>query len=1159
MSPDAPTPHVPATTDVPLLAGRYQVFDKLGEGGMGAVFRARDVKLDRHVALKMLPSGSAPDPDAVARFRREAKALARLTHPGIIQAYDSGDEGGRPFLVMELVEGRSLSAVLRDQGRVAPARAADFVYQAALALHHAHQNGLVHRDVKPSNLLLSADGRVRLLDLGLARFLQDQIGEASLTRTGTGMGTPDYCPPEQFRDARKADARSDVYALGCTLYHLIAGRAPFPGSSFSEKVEAHETKEPTPLEELCPEVPAGLALTVRRMMAKRPAERFQTMAAVAEALMPHVAGSSASFPQIRDTAIWDGSRLATMPAPPRRRRVPWLIAGTAAALLLVAVGVAAWTAGWFRPGEQQVVQNGGPEPGRPAPSAEPGQAKPPDQPPPKEEAKTEPADPNVLTVAQKPGAAQYQTIVAALEAVKPGQTIRVLDDAVYHETLRFTGPNRHAGVMLEAPRGAVLERNTAGGVVLHFVGVPHVWVRGFRLRAEKAERATLIGIQGNCPGLRLESLDLSSDGERTTNGIEIFGNEAGTDREPTVIRGCTFRALAIATHFGGAAGRAAGVALRDNRFVDCFIGAKFTGHADRVQLVGNRFSGLLMAAVQFESLIPQSKDILIANNAFSDCAAVFRLWDSKVNGQGVRFQNNLLLASQSLDLFFLEADNPNTFRGPGDGTAVAKAYDFGHNWREGREPAGANARAWVPPDPNKGDVLKEKIDGVNRDPKSPDFLRPEKNSALATAGAGNEDPSLPRYVGALPPEGTDPWDWDRAWRMPKDAQLLTVSKEEKGGGKYRTINDALKEAKPWATVRVLDDATYPEAITLTDRKKYEGLTLEAVGGAKLHFAGAARRFVTISEVPHVRVTGFRFTENAGLFDPNPGSRAFVTVSGNVPGVALTRLNLTPKATILGFVLQNPVATAEAPLRIEHCTIRPGGPLSNDGISVVGSLDQQPARGICLRANRIFHSLRGINLHGSVRDIQVVGNLTVNCPACGIQLEDLSPLSRGLLVANNTAVGGERGFSLFDNAPYEDPVAGQVEVANNLVLEASYCDVAYILDPGKGQNQTPGDGQALVRLWRFHHNRRDFSGWNAAVAIPPGTGDGRLAGDDLLSRDSDKPDRLRPGKDSPLAAQGAGTKAGDLPAYIGALPREGDQAWDWDRTWRARVKKTGDKK
>jgi serine/threonine protein kinase len=276
--------------------GRYQILDKLGQGSMGTVYLARHTRLDRCVALKVLPPESVHDPDAVARFRCEARALARLGHPGIVQFYDSEEDNGRHFLVMEYVEGQSLAAVLKEKGRLPPTLAADSLHQALLAVQHAHEKGLVHRDLKPSNLLLTPDGKVKVLDLGLARFLQDQIGDPNRTHEGVGMGTPDYMAPEQFRNAHSVDARADVYSLGCTLYRLLAGQVPFPGSSLAEKRQAHCHQEPAPLQELCPEAPAGLVLVVRRMMAKQPGERFQML----DLLDVHVVGNR----------IWNASRTA---------------------------------------------------------------------------------------------------------------------------------------------------------------------------------------------------------------------------------------------------------------------------------------------------------------------------------------------------------------------------------------------------------------------------------------------------------------------------------------------------------------------------------------------------------------------------------------------------------------------------------------------------------------------------------------------------------------------------------------------------------------------------------------------------------------------------------------------------------------------------------
>src|SRR5262249_25536836 len=336
------------------------------------------------------------------RLRREARALARLTHPNIVQAFDVGEHDGRQFIVMEYVEGRSLESELRDKGHVSPTLAASYAYQAALALAHAHEHGLVHRDVKPSNLLLTPAGQVKLLDLGLARFLQDQVGSGTLTREHVGMGTPDYAAPEQFRDAHTADARSDIYALGCTLYHVIAGRVPFPGSSLSEKVAAHEHHDPQPLEELCPDVPAGLAQAVRRMMAKGPAERFQSAIETADALVPY---ASDPLPMVRaqsPTVSWDGRRSATAKSP-RRSRVPWLITGGVVAAL-AGVLITAFALGWF----DARMPEGGLKP--------------------KTDALPSQREADVLTVSKEPeGGGEYRRVQDALRVVRSGQTIRVLD------------------------------------------------------------------------------------------------------------------------------------------------------------------------------------------------------------------------------------------------------------------------------------------------------------------------------------------------------------------------------------------------------------------------------------------------------------------------------------------------------------------------------------------------------------------------------------------------------------------------------------------------------------------------------------------------------------------------------------------------------------
>ncbi len=343
-----------------LVLGPYVLLERLGQGAMGQVYKARHRLMDRLVAVKVIRAERLGNAQAVSRFQREIQAAAKLSHPHVIIAHDASQAGGMYYLVMEYVEGADLDRLVRQRGPLPAAEACEYVRQAALGLQHAHERGLVHRDVKPSNLLAATDGTVKVLDLGLARLrhsLAEEEAGGRLTREGSAMGTPDYMAPEQALDATTADIRADVYSLGCTLYHLLTGRPPFPGGTLAEKILKHQQAEPEPLEQVRGDLPAGLPAVVRTMMAKRPADRYQTPAAAAAALAPFahaVAGPIPAAiplgPAVSGASTVDrvvGSATVTSPAisaPARRGLVgwlaerSWLVAGAAGALF-VALGV----------------------------------------------------------------------------------------------------------------------------------------------------------------------------------------------------------------------------------------------------------------------------------------------------------------------------------------------------------------------------------------------------------------------------------------------------------------------------------------------------------------------------------------------------------------------------------------------------------------------------------------------------------------------------------------------------------------------------------------------------------------------------------------------------------------------------------------------------
>jgi serine/threonine protein kinase len=309
--------------DQELTLGPYILLERLGEGGMGQVFKARHRQLGRIVALKVLRREMLDNSIAVRRFHREVQAVAQMSHPNIVRAFDADEVCGTLYLAMEYMEGTDLARMVRQSGPLSVVQACDYIRQAALGLQHAHECGLVHRDIKPANLLVTRDGgqgssallvrpgrcmgrwgTVKILDMGLARLQEPDHGAAGslLTQLGSVMGTPDFIAPEQVRNSHACDIRADIYALGATLYFVLCGQVPFPEGSVTDKLLQHQLDDPLPVEDArrarllgdeslqvagnrrLVDIPPPVGQLVRRMMAKSPEERPQTPAAVAEAL-----------------------------------------------------------------------------------------------------------------------------------------------------------------------------------------------------------------------------------------------------------------------------------------------------------------------------------------------------------------------------------------------------------------------------------------------------------------------------------------------------------------------------------------------------------------------------------------------------------------------------------------------------------------------------------------------------------------------------------------------------------------------------------------------------------------------------------------------------------------------------------------------------------
>src|SRR5215469_15619473 len=287
-----------------LLGGRYELDGIVGRGGMAEVFRARDIRLDRLVAVKTLREDLARDATFQARFRREAQSAASLNHPSIVAVYDTGEDGSGsshvPYIVMEYVDGRTLRDLLRDDRRLLPERALEITDGVLRALDYSHRNGIVHRDIKPGNVMLNRQGEIKVMDFGIARATSD--AQATMTQTAQVIGTAQYLSPEQARGER-VDQRSDLYSVGCLLYELLTGRPPFTGDSPVAIAYQHVRENPIPPSRVDPDLPAWADPIVLHAMAKDPADRYQTAAEMRNDIQRALSGYPVGAP-VRPTSTY---------------------------------------------------------------------------------------------------------------------------------------------------------------------------------------------------------------------------------------------------------------------------------------------------------------------------------------------------------------------------------------------------------------------------------------------------------------------------------------------------------------------------------------------------------------------------------------------------------------------------------------------------------------------------------------------------------------------------------------------------------------------------------------------------------------------------------------------------------------------------------------
>jgi hypothetical protein len=607
-----------------------------------------------------------------------------------------------PIIVMELVAGCTLRECIRRARQLDPIEALRISSQVAAGLAAAHAQGVIHRDVKPGNILLEDKlGRVKLTDFGVARAALDNV---DLTTQGVVVGTPAYMAPEQVR-GEKVDVRADLFALGCVMYSMFTGRSPFHAGSCWEAAHRVTEFEPPPLHEKDPAVPAFLSEIIVRLLKKQPEERFQSAAEVAELLQRHLMLINQA-PSDELDAVLHGRRQPEESPLSKRRPVAWVVAGIAALLLLPVLATV--VIGYWLHGDSQT----------PAPKPSGVAVK----------GSTRERVPRTISVA-KDGSGDVQTIAEALGRATPGTLIRVQDDAVYEEAVGIEGADRFAGVNLVSDSGATLAAPASGAFAVLFIkNAPRVTVRGFQIRPAASGHG--VAILGACPGVRLESCRVAASSAEHWALIYVTEDAAGTTEQPIVVQAATVEAQTLGIVIQGAeTGQAvAHVQVRNSRFAGPGQHVQLNRFVDDVSLVGNTFLGGTAVICNLNATSAAGK-VTITNNTFFENGCWLGFGQTSLEGHHLAVRNNLIVGAKGMQ------------------AGVHAAADFTHAWS-------FSHNLWEPAtdsDPAVVALVATPVPAVrlvSREAGQLDFLRPTADSQAATSGAGGD---LPSYVGAFPP------------------------------------------------------------------------------------------------------------------------------------------------------------------------------------------------------------------------------------------------------------------------------------------------------------------------------------------------------------------------------------------------------------------------